>query len=81
MFAFLRFRSAPPVVDAPLLDTLADARAAAGRCGHRLRPTLRRPALPSWPTSATADQRVLSFPAAGLELAPRGVQAPRPALG
>ena len=86
MFAFLRFRSAPPaVVDAPLLDTLADAHAAAEADADAAftpeRAAAQRAAIMAR-LGATADQRVLSFPPRASEPAPRaGARAPRPALG
>ncbi len=86
MFAFLRSRSTPPaVVDAPLLDTLADAQAAAEADADAAftpeRAAAQRAAIMARLGGAT-DQRVLSFPPRAAEPAPRAVsRAPRPALG
>jgi hypothetical protein len=86
MFAFLRSRSTPPaVIDAPLLDTLADAHAAADADADAAftpeRAAAQRAAIMAR-LGATADQRVLSFPPRTSEPAPRpGSRAPRPALG
>jgi hypothetical protein len=84
MFAFLRSRSAPPaVIDAPLLDTLADAHTAAEADADAAftpeRAAAQRAAILAR-LGAAADQRVLSFPPRAAE--PRaGTRAPRPALG
>jgi hypothetical protein len=86
MFAFLRSRSVPPaVIDAPLLDTLADAHAAAEADADAAftaeRAAAQRAAIMAR-LGADADQRVLSFPPRVSEPAPRaGIRAPRPALG
>ena len=86
MFAFLRSRSAPPaVIDAPLLDTLADAHAAAEADADAAftpeRAAAQRAAIMAR-LGAAADQRVLSFPPRAAEPAPRAAtRAPRPALG
>jgi hypothetical protein len=85
MFAFLRSRSAPPaVIDAPLLDTLADAHAAAEADADAAftpeRAAAQRAAIMAR-LGADADQRVLSFPPRVAEPAPRSARAPRPALG
>jgi len=86
MFAFLRARSAPPaVIDAPLLDTLADAHAAAEADADAAftaeRAAAQRAAIMAR-LGADADQRVLSFPPRTAEPAVRpGARAPRPALG
>ena len=86
MFAFLRSRSAPPaVIDAPLLDTLADAHTAAEADADAAftpeRAAAQRAAILAR-LGAAADQRVLSFPPRAAEPAPRpGARAPRPALG
>ena len=86
MFAFLRSRSAPPaVIDAPLLDTLADAHAAAEAEADAAftpeRAAAQRAAILAR-LGAAADQRVLSFPPRAAEPAPRAAtRAPRPALG
>jgi hypothetical protein len=86
MFAFLRSRSVPPaVIDAPLLDTLADAHAAA-EAGADAAFTPERAAAQHAAImarlGAAADQRVLSFPPRAVEPAPgAGTRAPRPALG
>ena len=83
MFAFLRSRTAPPaVIDAPLLDTLADAHAAAEADADAAftpeRAAAQRAAIMDR-LGATAEQRVLSFPPRA-EPAARA-RAPRPALG
>ena len=86
MFAFLRSRSTPPaVIDAPLLDTLADAHTAAEAEADAAftpeRAAAQRGAIMAR-LGATADQRVLSFPPRTAEPAPRAAtRAPRPALG
>ena len=86
MFAFLRSRTAPPaVVDAPLLDTLADAHAAAEADADAAftpeRAAAQRAAILAR-LGATAEQRVLSFPPRSADTAPRAMpRAPRPALG
>ena len=85
MFAFLRSRSAPPaVIDAPLLDTLADAHTAAEADADAAftpeRAAAQRAAILAR-LGAAGDQRVLSFPPRAAEPAPRGTGAPRPALG
>jgi hypothetical protein len=86
MFAFLRSRSAPPaVIDAPLLDTLADAQAAAEADADAAftpeRAAAQHAAIMAR-LGAAADQRVLSFPPRASEPAPRAATgAPRPALG
>jgi len=86
MFAFLRSRSAPPaVIDATLLDTLADAHTAAEADADAAftpeRAAAQRAAILAR-LGAAADQRVLSFPPRAAEPAPRaGTGAPRPALG
>ena len=86
MFAFLRSRSAPPaVIDAPLLDTLADVRDAAEADADAAftpeRAATQRAAVMAR-LGGTADQRVLSFPPRTAEPAPRAATAaPRPALG
>jgi hypothetical protein len=86
MFAFLRSRSVPPaVIDAPLLDTLADAHAAAEAGADAAftpeRADAQRAAILAR-LGAAADQRVLSFPPRAAEPARRaGARAPRPALG
>jgi len=86
MFAFLRSRSAPPaVIDAPLLDTLADTHAAAEADADAAftpeRATAQRAAIMAR-LGGAADQRVLSFPPRVVEPAPRtSARAPRPALG
>ena len=83
MFAFLRSPSTPPaVVDAPLLDTLADAHGAAEADADAAftpeRAAAQRAAIMARLGGAT-DQRVLSFPPRA-EPAARA-RAPRPALG
>ncbi len=87
MFAFLRSRrSVPSVVDAPLLDTLAEARdAAAAEADAALTPeraAAQRAAILAR-LGAAADPRVLSFPPRAAEAGPatRPSHAPRPALG
>jgi hypothetical protein len=86
MFAFLRSRSAAPIViDAPLLDTLADAHAAAeAEADAAFTPELaaaQRAAILAR-LGAAADARVLSFPPRVAEAAPRaGSRTTRPALG
>ena len=86
MFAFLRSRSAPPaVIDATLLDTLADAHTAAEADADAAftpeRAAAQRAAIMDR-LGATAEQRVLSFPPRTTDAAPRPVsRAPRPALG
>ncbi len=75
MFAFLRSRSAPPaVIDAPLLDTLADAHTAAEADADAAftpeRAAAQRAAILAR-LGAAADQRVLSFPPRAAEPAPR----------
>ena len=85
MFAFLRSRTAPPaVIDAPLLDTLADAHAAAEADADAAftpeRAAAQRAAILAR-LGATAEPRVLSFPPRPADAAPRASRAPRPALG
>jgi hypothetical protein len=86
MFAFLRSRSVPPaVIDAPLLDTLADVHAAAEADADTAftpeRAAAQRAAIMAR-LGAAADQRVLSFPPRAREAASTaGARAPRPALG
>jgi hypothetical protein len=86
MFAFLRSRSVPPaVIDAPLLDTLADAHAAAEAGADAAftpeRADAQRAAILAR-LGAAADQRVLSFPPRAAEpAASAGSRARRPALG
>ena len=91
MFAFLRprrFDSHPPsVIDAPLLDMLAEARDAAVADADEAftpdRAAAQRAAILAR-LGATADPRVLSFPprvADAPQPAPRPARAPRPALG
>jgi hypothetical protein len=88
MFAFLRFRrSVPVVVDAPLLDTLAEIHdAVAAEADAALTPeraAAQRAAILAR-LGATADSRVLSFPPRAGDAAPaagRSSHAPRPALG
>jgi hypothetical protein len=87
MFAFLRSRrsSVPTVIDAPLLDTLADARDAAEAEADAAfspeRAAVQRAAILAR-LGAGHDARVLSFPPR-VEAAPtaRLPRAPRPALG
>ena len=84
MFAFLRSPSTPPaVIDAPLLDTLADAHGAAEADADAAftpeRAAAQRAAILARLGGAT-DQRVLSFPPRAAEPAVRA-RAPRPALG
>lgn len=87
MFAFLRSRrsSVPTVIDAPLLDTLADARDAAEADADAAftpeRAAAQRAAILAR-LGATDDPRVLSFPPRA-EATPnaRLPRAPRPALG
>jgi hypothetical protein len=87
MFAFLRSRrSVPSVVDAPLLDTLAEAGdAVAAEADAALTPeraAAQRTAILTR-LGATADSRVLSFPPRAADAGPaiRASHAPRPALG
>jgi hypothetical protein len=86
MFAFLRSRSTPPaVIDAPLLDTLADAHTEAHTEADAAftpeRAAAQRAAIMAR-LGGAADQRVLSFPPRAAEPAPgAGTRAPRPALG
>jgi hypothetical protein len=91
MFAFLGSRRSAPnhmsVVDAPLLETLADAHdAVAAEADAALTPeraAAQRAAILAR-LGATADSRVLSFPPRAAEPAPgaaRRSHAPRPALG
>jgi hypothetical protein len=87
MFAFLRSRgsSVPTVIDAPLLDTLADVRDAAEADADAAftpeRAAAQRAAILAR-LGAGDDPRVLSFPPRA-EAAPaaRLARAPRPALG
>jgi hypothetical protein len=86
MFAFLRSRSAAPaVIDAPLLDTLADAHAAAEAEADAAFTTERADAQRAAILArlgASADARVLSFPPRAAEPAVRtGARGQRPALG
>jgi hypothetical protein len=86
MFAFLRSRSAAPaVIDAPLLDTLADAHAAAESEADAAFTTERADAQRAAILArlgATADARVLSFPPRAAEPDVRtGARGQRPALG
>jgi hypothetical protein len=88
MFAFLASRRSAPgpgsVVDAPLLDTLADARdAVTAEADAALTPeraAAQRAAILAR-LGATADTRVLSFPPRAVDDAPVRSHAPRPALG
>jgi hypothetical protein len=88
MFAFLASRRSAPgpgsVVDAPLLDTLADARdAVTAEADATLTPeraAAQRAAILAR-LGATADTRVLSFPPRAVDDAPGRSHAPRPALG
>jgi hypothetical protein len=89
MFAVLRSRRSdlPTVIDAPLLDTLADARdAAAADADDAFTPeraAAQRAAILAR-LGATTDPRVLSFPpraAEPVQPAARLARAPRPALG
>jgi hypothetical protein len=87
MFAFLRFRrsSVPSVIDAPLLDTLADVRDAAEADADAAltpeRAAAQRAAILAR-LAATDDPRVLSFPPRAEAVpAARLSHAPRPALG
>jgi hypothetical protein len=87
MLAFLRFRrsSVPTVIDAPLLDTLADARDAAEADADAAftpeRAAAQRAAILAR-LGATDDPRVLSFPPrADAAPAARLPRSPRPALG
>ncbi len=87
MFAFLRSRrsSVPTVIDAPLLDTLADVRDAAEADADAAftpeRADAQRAAILAR-LGASDDPRVLSFPPrADAAPAARLPRAPRPALG
>ena len=89
MFAFLRFRRSalPSVIDAPLLDTLADAHdAAIAEADAAFTPdraAAQRAAILAR-LGATEDPRILSFPPRAAEVdrpAARRVHAQRPALG
>jgi hypothetical protein len=86
MFAFLRSRPVPPAaIDAPLLDTLADAQAAAEADADAAftpeRAAAQHAAIMAR-LGATLDPRVLSFPPRAPESAPRAAsRASRPALG
>jgi len=86
MFAFLRSRSAAPaVIDAPLLDTLADAHAAAEAEADAAFTTERAEAQRAAILArlgGSADARVLSFPPRAAEPAVRAAgRGQRPALG
>jgi hypothetical protein len=96
MFAFLRSRPSPTalpgsalteptVADAPLLDTLADARdAALAEADASFTPerAAAQHAAIMARLGATTDPRVLSFPPRALDETPgRRVASPRPALG
>jgi hypothetical protein len=89
MLGFLRSRRPPlaTVIDAPLLDTLADARdtvaAEADAAFTPERAAAQRAAILAR-LGAAADSRVLSFPPRAIEAAPAAANrshAPRPALG
>jgi hypothetical protein len=89
MLGFLRSRrpTPPTVIDAPLLDTLADARdavvAEADAAFTPERAAAQRAAILAR-LGAAADSRVLSFPPRAAEAAPAAASrshAPRPALG
>jgi hypothetical protein len=88
MFAFLGSRRSAPkhvsVVDAPLLDALADAHdAVTAEADAALTPeraAAQRAAILAR-LGAPADSRVLSFPPRASETAARRSHAPRPALG
>jgi hypothetical protein len=94
MFAFLRSRPAalldreatePPVVDTPLLDTLADAHdAALAEADASFTPerAAAQHAAIMARLGATEDPRVLSFPPRALDASPvHRAASPRPALG
>jgi hypothetical protein len=86
MFAFLRSRPVQPAaIDAPLLDTLGDARAAAeADADAAFTPELAaaQHAAIMARLGAGIDPRVLSFPPRASESAPRAAtRAARPALG
>jgi len=85
MFAFLRSRPVPPaVIDAPLLDALANAHVAAEADADAAftpeRAAAQRAAILAR-LGAGADSRVLSFPPRTADAPRAATRAPRPALG